>query len=343
MMLKTIKEKNMKSVINNNRIYIMFAVIFIFMVIAAPNFLNAFNMKNILNGACLCSMAIIGFTIVMICGHLDLSVATTINLGAIFVIGFQPMIGWALAILIGVVGGAVVGLINGVLVAKGKINSFIVTLGMLTILQGFAYMYCKGGSLNVSDFAVADFLEKRILGVFNAKIIITVLTVAGFQIFLTKTRYGKGFFAVGGNQNTAWLAGMNTDRYLINAFMLSGITSALAGVIFAVSICTAIPNMGEKGISPLMTVVAAAIIGGTSMDGGKGSIVKSAVGVLVLTTLFNGLNCIGVGYEVQIFCSGAVLAVIVLYEAYVLYKEDRVKGQRMELLSEQMEMRKMEK
>lgn len=333
-MMRKTKEKNMKNLINTNRIYIMLTVIFAFMVIAAPNFFNAFNIKNILSGACLCTMAAIGFTIVMICGHLDLSVAATINLGAVLIIGLQPTLGWILAILIGVFSGAVVGVTNGILVAKAKINSFIVTLGMMTTLQGFTYMFCQGGSLNLSDFVLADWLEKTFLFILTPKIVITILAVVIFEIFLTKTRYGKGFFTVGGNLNTAWLAGLKTDRYLINAFMISGLTAAIAGVIFSISICTALPNMGEKGVSPLMMVVASTIIGGTSMAGGKGSVVKTAVAVLLLTTLFNGLNCIGVGYEVQIFASGAVLAIIVLYEAYVLYKEEQIKGQRLELLKE---------
>lgn len=331
-MRKTLKLITSQSFIDSNRIYFIFALLFIFMTFTAPNFFNVFNLTNILRGMSLNAMAAIGFTIVMICGQLDLSIAATINLGAVLVIGLQPHYGWPVAIFAGIASGVLVGLINGLLVTKAKINAFIVTLGTMTTLQGFTYMFSHGGSLNISDFGLADWLEKPVIPFLPPRVIITIIFLVAFQIFLTKTRYGKGFYMVGGNKNTAWLAGLKTDRYLINAFILSGMTAALGGVLFAISLSSAVPNLGEKGVSPLMIVIAATIIGGTSMAGGKGDIAKSAVAVLVLTTLFNGLNCFGAGYEVQIFASGAVLSIVVLYEAFVLYKQDKLTGQRPELL-----------
>ncbi|MEA4847602.1 MAG: ABC transporter permease [Clostridiaceae bacterium] len=332
MMRKQIKNINIADFIDSNRIYMLLILVFLFMSLAAPNFFTVFNLTNILRGASLGALACIGFSIVMISGQLDLSIATVINLAAVFVIGFQPKLGWIPAILIGVLSGALVGWINGLLVAKAKINSFIVTLGTMTILQGFTYMYTRGGSLNITDFTFGDWLEKPMIPLLPPRVIITIVFVIVFEIILLRTRYGKGYFVVGGNKNTAWLAGIKTDRYYIGAFVLSGFTAAVSGVLFAISISSAVPNMGEKGVSPLMIVLAATIIGGTSMAGGKGSIAKSAVAVLLLTMLTNGLNCFGMGYEVQILASGAVLSIVVLYEAYVLYKQDQIKGQRSELL-----------
>lgn len=331
-MRKYFKNLNLREFIDTNRIYLLFIFVLVFMSLFAPNFFTVFNFTNILRGSTLGAMAAIGFTVVMLSGQLDLSIATVINLAAVFTIGMQPQFGWPIAILVGILSGAVVGLINGLLVAKSKINSFIVTLGTMTVLQGFTYMYCKGGSLNVSDFAIGDWLEKSTIPLLPPRVIITIVLVILFEIILMKTRYGKGFFVVGGNKHTAWLAGLKTDRYLIAGFILSGLTAAISGVLFSISISSAVPNMGEKGVSPLMIVLAATIIGGTSMAGGKGSILKSAVAVLLLTMLSNGLNCFGAGYEVQIFASGAVLSIVVLYEAYVLYKQDKLKGLRASLL-----------
>ncbi len=331
-MRKTNGKFNVQDFLDSNRIYLLLIFVFLFMSLAAPNFFTVFNFTNILRGSVLGAIAAIGFTVVMISGQLDLSIATVINLAAVFVIGFQPQVGWPLAILIGVLSGAVVGLINGLLVAKAKINSFIVTLGTMTILQGLTYMYTRGGSLNISDFSFGEWLEKPVIPLLPPRVIIAVILIAIFEIMLIRTRYGKGFFVVGGNRNTAWLAGLKTDNYLISGFIMSGLTAAISGVLFAISISSAVPNMGEKGVSPLMIVIAATIIGGTSMAGGKGSISKSAVAVLLLTMLSNGLNCFGAGYEVQILASGAVLSIVVLYEAYVLYKQDKIKGLRPGLL-----------
>lgn len=331
-MRKTIGKINVQDFLDTNRIYFLLIAVFLFMSLFAPNFFTLFNFTNILRGSVLGAMAAIGFTVVMISGQLDLSIATVINLGAVLVIGMQPGLGWPLAILVGVLSGVVVGLVNGLLVAKAKINSFIVTLGTMTILQGMTYMYTKGGSLNITNFDFGDWLEKPVIPLLPPRVIIAVAMIAIFEIMLIRTRYGKGFFVVGGNKNTAWLAGLNTDNYIISSFIMSGFTAAFSGVLFAISISSAVPNMGEKGVSPLMTVIAATIIGGTSMAGGKGSITKSAVAVLVLTMLSNGLNCFGTGYEVQIFASGAVLSIVVLYEAYNLYKQDKIKGLRTALL-----------
>lgn len=333
-MLKNKGKINILRMLDNNRIYFIFILVFLFNILFAPNFFNEFNIKNILLAMSLNAMVAIGFTIVMICGHMDLSVASTINLGAILVIGLQPDFGWILSIIIAVLAGGVVGIINGLLVTKAKIHSFIVTLGTMTILQGMIYMYSNGNSLNVTDFTLADWIDTPIIPLLSPRVIITLIAVIIFEIWLVKTKYGKGFFMVGGNKETAWLAGFNTDRYITNAFTISGLLSALGGVLFAISISSAVPNMGEKGVSPLMIVLAATIIGGTSMAGGKGSILKSAVAVITLSTLFNGLNCLGTGYEVQIFASGFILAVIVIYEAYALYRQDKIKGQRLYLLKE---------
>ena len=108
--------------------------------------------------------------------------------------------------------------------------------------------------------------------------------------------------------------------------------AAIGGILFALSAGVAVPNMGEKGLNPQLLVIAATIIGGVSMSGGEGSVIKSAFAVFTLTTLFNGFSCLGSGYEVQIAASGLILAAIVSYEAYNSYKTDMRKGQRMKLL-----------
>jgi len=329
---KFLKKINYRDLIDSKRIYILLALVFIFMSLRAPNFTTIFNLTNILRGSTLGAMAAIGFTIVMITGQLDLSIAAVINLAAVFTIGMQPQYGWPVAIGAGILAGVVVGLFNGLLVAKGKINSFIVTLGTMTVLQGFTYMYTKGGSLNITDFALGDWMERPLIPFLPPRVIIAILLIAGFEIMLRKTRVGRSFFIVGGNRHTAWLAGLKTDWVIIGGFILSGLTAAISGVLFSISISSAVPNMGEKGISPLMIVVAATIIGGTSMAGGKGSALKSGAAVLLLTMLTNGLNNFGTGFEVQIFTSGVVLSVVVLYEAYVLYKQDKLKGLRYSLL-----------
>ncbi len=329
--VKSIKWSN---VINENRIYIMFAIVFITMAIIAPNFLNLFNIANILKGATLCAIVSVGFTVVLISGYLDLSVGSMINLGAVVVIAVGNKTGLVPGILAAVAAGMIGGLVNGLFVTKGKIHAFIVTLGMLSTVKGLLYMITGSASINIRDFAIVNYMESKVLWIFTPKVLITLALVVLIALLLRKTRAGRVFFLMGGNRETAWFAGYNTDRYALFAFMISAGMAAIGGILFALSTGTAVPNMGEKGLNPQLLVIAATIIGGTSMNGGKGSVVKSAFAVLTLTMLFNGFSCLGSGYEVQIAASGLILAAIVSYEAYSSYKADLRRGQRMKLLSQ---------
>jgi len=326
--------KKISKAIDDNRIFILFAIVFIIMSIFAPSFLNIINLSNILKGACLGAMVAIGFTLVLICGQLDLSIGMTLNLGSIVVIGLCSTAGWILSIPAAILAGAAVGLCNGLLVTKGKIHAFIVTLGMMITVKGILYMITGSASISVSDFSLSDWLGRRVLLIFTPKILITLAVILLFEFFLKKTKQGRIFYLVGGNKETAWLGGFNTDKFIIIAFAISGAVAALGGVLFAIELGSAVPNMGEKGVNPQLLVIASVIIGGASMMGGKGSVIKSAFAVMTLMMLFNGLSCFGTGYEVQIFSSGLILAVVVMYEAFSQYREDLMRGQRIKLLEE---------
>src|SRR5271157_3405510 len=212
------------------RIYILFVVVFCFMSLLAPRFFNVFNFTTILNAVAMNATVAIGFTVVMICGQLDLSIGTVITFAGVLTMGLEPFLGFAGAIAVAVAGGALVGLFNGLLVAKAKINSFIVTLGTMTILQGSIYQFSGGNSISVATdqaFAISDFLGRKLLPLVTPGVLITLVLVAVVELVLRRTKAGRNFYLVGGNRTTAWLAGVNTDRSIIAAFVLSGITSAI--------------------------------------------------------------------------------------------------------------------
>lgn len=333
-MRKRMNQTEIVSFFNRYRIIFLLLLVFLVMAIFAPRFLNMFNMTVITKSASLNAMAAIGFTIVLICGHLDLSVSSTISLGAVLVIGLRPDMGWSLALVGAVAAGAAVGVVNGLLVTKAKIHSFIVTIGTLTIVQGLIFVYTGGAALNVTgadDFMLADLLEDPIFLFFTPRVIITILVITAFEIFFMRTKQGRNFYMVGGNRETAWLAGVNADGYVIAAFVISGAAAALSGALFAIGISSATTDLG---VNSLMIIVAATIIGGASMNGGKGHVLYSGIAVLMLTVLFNGLNRFGVGSEFRILASGLILASVVLYEAYSNYRSDMIRGQRPELMKE---------
>jgi len=313
--------------LNEQRALVGLALLFVFLSLFAPNFLSVHNVTTILKGATLNGIVAIGFTIAFILGQLDLSVGAVVMLCGMLAIGLQPQWGWPLSVLLSIAAGAAVGLVNGVLVVKAKIHSFIVTLGTMTIVTGIMHTYSQGGSKSIDDFTVADWLDTAVLPFFPPKVLIAVGLVLGFSFFLNHTVTGRRFFIVGGNPETAWLAGLNGDRTLMAGFVLCSTMAATGGILFAMSL-SAMTSAAVVGMRTLMTVLAAVIIGGTLMSGGKGSVIKSFFAVLLLTTLFNGIGCFGLGFEVQIFANGVILALVVLYEAFAIYRYNLLKGQR---------------
>ena len=178
------------------RIYILLLVVFAFMSLFAPRFFTISNFTAILNAIALNATAAIGFTVVMICGQLDLSIGSVVTFSGALALGLQPVLGFPGAIVAAVVGGALVGLLNGVLVAKAKINSFIVTLGTMTILQGTVYQFSGGNSISVSNdqaFAISDFLSKNLLPLVTPRILITLALLVVVELILVAHQGGAQF------------------------------------------------------------------------------------------------------------------------------------------------------
>ncbi len=311
----------------------MLVLLFLGLSVFAPNFFSTHNVTTILKGASLNAIVAIGFTVIFILGQLDLSIGAVVMLSGMLVIGLQPGFGWAGSIMLAVLAGALVGLVNALLVVKARINSFIVTLGTMTVVTGLMHLYSKGGSKAIDDFRFADWLEAPMVPFLPPIVIITLAMVIAFTLFLNRTPMGRSFFIIGGNPETAWLAGLKRDSYLIAGFIICGLTAAIGGILFAASL-SSMTSAAILGSRTLMTVLSAVIIGGALLSGGKGSVLKSYFAVLMLTTLFNGIGCFGLGFEVQIFVNGMILALVVLYEAFIIYKHDLVKGQRLDLMEE---------
>jgi len=318
--------------IQRARIYLLCAAVFVVMAAIAPNFFTLPNLSAILKGTSANLYAAIGLTIVLIAGQLDLSIGAVMTLGAMIAIGLEPKLGWGGSFTVAALSGILVGLINGLLVTKARISSFIVTLGTMTILGGLVNLYSKGGTLFVSDFSFADHLDPA-GAILSPRVLLSIVALVVFAVLLRNTPAGRGIYLIGSNSQMAWYSGLPVSVYITGAFALSGLLSAFGGAIFAASLNSANPTIGDRSLMP---VIAAVIIGGTSMKGGKGSVIESAVAVFTLVALINGLACMGAGFEVQQIASGAVLAIVVAYDAWRTAVAARVRGQRKELLAERM-------
>jgi ribose/xylose/arabinose/galactoside ABC-type transport system permease subunit len=323
--------------VNDYRFYVLI-VLMMFLGIFARNFFSAFNMKGIFDSTVLYAMLGLGFTVCMIAGHMDLSVGAMANMGAVLVMGMHTLSGhgWLFSVCVAAGAGVLVGFVNGILVCKAKIHSFITTLGMQFVLRGAMYIYCGGAEIgDKGDYAFADFLNMR-LGFLplSPKVIFVLAFVIAVAFLMRNTRWGRNIYLIGGNEESAWLAGIKRDSITVSVFTLSGLSCAIGGAIFAICQSSALPNLGEKGISPLLVALAATIIGGTATTGGKGSVWNTYASVYGLMVMSNVLTVLSGKYEVQILANGLVLAACVVYETITNYFRAKRVGERALLLEE---------
>lgn len=319
--------------IKKNRALVFLILAILFFSLFAPNFFSVYNYRSILKGASLSGITAIGFTIIIILGQLDLSIGAVLMLAGMLCIGLQPALGWGGSFLVAVLCGMLIGMINGILVVKANLNSFIVTLGTQIITFGIMHLYSRGGSLYVDDFSLSDWLDLPVLFILTPMTIVTMLLVLIFSFILTQTSWGRSFFIIGGNPETAWLAGLPKDRFIITGFIICDGLAALGGAVFAMSI-SSMTSYTILGSKTLMQVISAVIIGGSLMSGGKGSILKSYIAVLLLIVINNGIGCFGLGFEVQIFINGLILAIVVLYESITNFQHEKQRGRKLFLMKD---------
>jgi ribose/xylose/arabinose/galactoside ABC-type transport system permease subunit len=331
------KKNVVAKTINENRAYLLIAIM-CGMGLFAKNYFSAYNIKSMLDATVLYALIGISFTICLIAGHMDLSVGALANVGAVMVMGFHSLqkMPWWLAIICALLLGTAFGVMNGLFISKAKIHSFIVTLGVQFVIKGFLYTYTSGAEVGAkNDYVLSDWLNKFLKPLpFTPKFLITIAVVILLAIILKNTRFGRNLYIMGGNRETAWLGGINADSVTIVTFAMSGFMSALGGVMFAIAQASATPNMGEKGVAPLLVALAATIIGGTATDGGRGSVWKTFVAVLGLMAMFNVLTALVGKYEIQILSNGIVLAAVVLYETITNFYAKKKIGIRSQLVHE---------
>jgi ribose transport system permease protein len=271
--------------------------------IATPFFFTRSNLLAIAMAASVTALLAIGQTFVIILGEIDLSVGAMLGFSSVITAMVLPKAGLALGLLAGLGAGMFAGLINGLLVTKVNMPSFIATLASLSILSGLTLYLTQGNPVGVSSDAFRKIGQGRILGV-PAPIWILLVCAVIFGILLARSRFGRQIYATGDNFEAAHLSGMPVTRVKVAAFVISGVLAGIAGFILTARLGTAQPSAG-KGLE--LTAIAAVIIGGTSLTGGRGAVVGTVIGALLLGTIDNGLNLLNVSPFLQDVVKGAVI------------------------------------
>jgi ribose transport system permease protein len=294
-------------------ILVMLVVIAIFAVmLRETTYLSTTNFLGIVRQTAAITIMAVPTVFVISCGEIDLSIAAVVPVAAFIAALLLPGYGLVLSVLAALAFGALVGFINGVVTVRFRIPSFVVTLGTLSILQGIALRITGVISVAVKDKTFTDIFGNGTVGPISVQVLWT-LGVAGLGfVILAWTPIGRAVLASGANVNAARFSGIRTDRVKIGALTASGMGGALAGLLYTGQYGAASYTLGT---SDLLTVIAAVIIGGTALAGGKGSVLGAVVGSLLIGTLNNGLVIIGLANPEQLIARGIIIIAAVMFSA----------------------------
>ncbi|GAA3467551.1 ABC transporter permease [Nonomuraea roseola] len=274
-----------------------------------PTFLSAGNIASMLVAAAILIILAVGQTFVIATAGIDLSIASTMTLGAV-AFGQAYAAGWGLVLscLLGIVASALVGVANGVIIARGKITDFIVTLGTLSAASGLALILADGKPVTIIDPVLLG-LSTGGLGIFGWSFVIAVVVALVAHVMLFHTRFGTHLLATGGAPESATAMGISTERIKIAVYTISGTLAGLGAILLVARIGAAEP---AANTSFLLNSVAAVVLGGVSLFGGRGTIIGPFIGAMLLVALVNGLTLLGVSQFYQPLAVGIVVVLAAL-------------------------------
>lgn len=279
------------------------------LALASPYFFTWKNCRNILNQSAIYLVLSVGMTLVISAGQIDLSVGAIIgfagmSMGMLIKAGMSA----PLAVFAGLLISFLIGMINGMLIAYGKINSFIVTLSTMTIMRGIILILTNSDSI-FGFGKVFTFIGSGKIGPVNMPIVISLIIAALGAMLLHKTRFGNYCLFIGSNEIALNRSGVNVKRYKVMIFSLCGLCAGIAGLIVTSRLNSAEPLAGQ-GYE--MDAIAATILGGTSMQGGKGSVTGTIIACFILNIMKNGLTLLSISSHYQEILTGLILLISVL-------------------------------
>ncbi len=285
-------------------IFVGFFLILITLTILSRSFLTPTNLMNIVRQTSIHGIMAVGMTFVILTAGIDLSVGSMLALAGLLCADFEhKKIPLLVIILATLLLGAILGFLNGIVITKGRITPFVVTLGMMSIARGLTLIYAKGYPISGFGKTFRYMGSGYLIGI-PVPILIFILALILAAIVLRHTRLGRYTYAIGGNEETVKLSGINADFYKTVAYIISGVTSALAALVL-----TARLNAGEPiaGTGYELDVIASVVIGGTSLMGGRGGVWGTLIGALLIGTINNGMNLLGISSYWQAVVKGLII------------------------------------
>ena len=301
--------------LSRNKSLIGLVILVVAVAVASPNFLEVGNLLNMLRQTSINGVMAMGMTFVILTGGIDLSVGAVLAFsGAIAASLIAGGYGLAVAVPLALLVGAGLGGLSGLAITFGAVQPFIATLVSMTVLRGAVLVFTNGTPIDcsaaASSAAFSALGEGYVLGV-PVPVIVAAIVFAACWVTLTQTRFGRYVYAIGGNQTVTWLSGVNVTAMKIAVYAISGLLAALAGIILTARLENAQP---QAGLGYELDAIAAAVVGGTSLAGGIGTIFGTLVGALIIGVLNNALNLMDVSSYYQMIAKGAVILLAVLVD-----------------------------
>lgn len=287
--------------------------------ILSPSFRSPRNFLNILNQNSIYGIMALGMGCVILTGAIDLSVGSTAALAAVIATPLFRDYGFLAGLLGGLAVGVCMGLLNGILVTKCKISYFVTTLGTMQIGRGAVYIITSGIPIQGVPQQYNVIGMGKLWGVIPIAALIWFCCAIAIYLVMKYTQFGQHIYAVGGSERAAWLSGVNTGNIRILSFVLSGGFAALAGIVLNLRVLMATADACQ---SYEMTAIASCIVGGISMDGGRGSILSSITGALIMGLILNILQLLGVSSYWQTAVTGAIIIGAVAIDSISNRKRD---------------------
>ncbi|EJL6851824.1 ribose ABC transporter permease [Vibrio cholerae] len=295
----------------------LIALLFLVVIVSFlnPNFFTVDNILNILRQTSVNAIIAVGMTLVILTAGIDLSVGSVLALCGAFAATLVAMeVPVLVAVPTALLAGAALGAISGIIIAKGKVQAFIATLVTMTLLRGVTMVYTDGRPISTGFTDTADtfawFGTGYALGI-PVPVWLMVVVFAGAWYLLNHTRFGRYVYAVGGNESATRLSGINVDRVKIGVYAICGLLAALAGIIVTSRLSSAQPT---AGMGYELDAIAAVVLGGTSLMGGKGRIMGTLIGALIIGFLNNALNLLDVSSYYQMIAKAVVILLAVLVD-----------------------------
>lgn len=275
----------------------------------SPHFLNPNNLLTVLSQVSIIAIMAFGMTFVLMIGQIDLSVGSIAALSGI-VLGFMLSLGVneVLSIIIVLIVGGLAGFFNGVVSGKFNVPTFIVTVATMGIFRGIGYAITDARPIQIENPFILSLGNQKLFDLIPVPVLIVIVLLTLFHIILSKTAFGRRAKMVGGNKLAAEYVGVNTGKLQIKIFIISGVASAISGMILASRLYSAQPN-AAGGYE--LDAIAAAVLGGTSLSGGYGTVLGTFIGALIMGVINNGMNLIGMSYFYQQIVKGLIIIVAV--------------------------------